>query len=201
MCLGVGIPLLIQNTWGWGGALCFLGSVLLFIFCRDWIYGSPPGPLDLGTQSGPEIRTEIVATQSTDQKTFNNLQAVLPSRSIAQLRTQHFSSTFEWNLDRVLLEFHQWDVISEHRFLDPALERIHGCLRDAVDVLVDKVHRYSEQLTEDGRARGFSPLGRIEDMTEFEAHRNEAFEAAKGVCDSYDDLVLTARRKFEPRPV
>jgi hypothetical protein len=135
--------------------------------------------------------------ESADQKTFNALQKVLPSTSIAQLRTRHFSSTFEWNLDRVLLEFHQWDIISEHRFLDPVLERIHGGLRDAVDVLVHKVHFYSELLTEDGRSRGFSPLGKIEDMTEFEGHRNEVYEAAKAVCDAYDDLVQTARRKFE----
>jgi hypothetical protein len=36
-----------------------------------------------------------------------------------------------------------------------------------------------------------------ENIATYDARRNEVFEAAKSVCDIYDDLVLTARRRFE----
>lgn len=73
---------------------------------------------------------------------------------------------------------------------------MHTRLRDAASVLLDKVHRYSEALPGGEDARGFSPLGKIGDIAEFEGHRNEVYEAAGSVCTLYDDLVLTARRKF-----
>jgi hypothetical protein len=132
-----------------------------------------------------------------DRRTLEGLQERLPSASIAQLRTQNFFGTFRWEFDSVLVAFQQWGFVPEHRFLESSLEQIHERLRDAVKALLHKVHYYSEKLPGgDGLGRGFSPLGKIEDMAAFEAHRNNTYEAAQTVCEVYGDLILTAQRIF-----
>jgi hypothetical protein len=151
---------------------------------------------DSGTETKvPALVEAIGGSREPDESTLQALQALLPTGDIAQLRVRQFWSDFKWEFDNVLIAFQQWGLVAEHRFLDYELEEIHRRLRDAVSILFDKVHRYSEPLPGGGDARGFSPIGQISDMAEFEGHRNEVYEAARRVCTLYDDLVLTARRK------
>lgn len=137
---------------------------------------------------------------SSDEKTLEELRKLLPNEGgIMQLRDQPFLSRFLWNADSILRSFLQMDSGPEHGFLDYDLEQIRGHLHKAVATLLDLVYRYSVELpegTESGKFRYFSPLGKIEDMPAFDKRRNEVSEAARKVCSVYDDLVLTARRKF-----
>ena len=154
-----------------------------------------------------DSKTAISSTNSTtniendpitaDQKTLQDLQTVFPSSVIADLRVQTFWTTFEWRYDAILVAFYQWGLIPEHRFLHGNLEAIHSRLRELAYALRDKGHRYSDKLSPASEyARGFTPLGHITDMDEHESHRNEVWDTATKVCDTYNELITSARQRF-----
>jgi len=58
-----------------------------------------------------------------------------------------------------------------------------------------------DQADASGDFRGFEPLGQIKDMAEFEAHRNEVWQTAATVCETYEELINAARRTFAGVPV
>jgi hypothetical protein len=138
----------------------------------------------------------------TDQKTLEALKQLLPNEGgIMQLRNQSFWGRFPWDADAVLISFLQRDTGPEHGFLDEHLEGLRQQLHETITLLLDRVHRYSDPPSKisdasSGNFRFFWKQDN-ESIATYDARRNEVFEAAKRVCGIYDDLVLTARRKFE----
>lgn len=69
-----------------------------------------------------------VAPVNPDEAMLESLQAVFPSSVIADLRMYQFWTTVTWKpeVDAVLIAFYKWGLLSEHRFLNDDLEKIHG---------------------------------------------------------------------------
>ena len=138
-----------------------------------------------------------------DQKTLDTLRKLLPNEGgIMPLRNQPFWGKFPWDSDAVLLSFLQRDTGPDHAFLDEHLEGLRQRLHEAIALLLDRVHRYSDppseaNATTSGKFRLFWKGDNKKDVATYDARRYEVIEAAKNVCEIYDDLVLTARRKFE----
>lgn len=151
------------------------------------------------------ISTDLVAKRKTpDESALEVLVKLLPNKgAIMQLRSQQFWPRFEWGLDEPLLRFLQEDTGPEHGFLDGQLENLRQQLHEQVSLLMDRVYRYSESLPESSHSTAEDRRFRLlrkqdsEQIASYDARRNELYEAAKNVCRIYDDLVLTARRKFE----
>jgi hypothetical protein len=151
------------------------------------------------------IHSEITKekSQSADRKTLKEFRKLLPNEgAIQQLRNQQFFSRFPWDAaaDAVLSSFLQ-DAGPDHGFLDEQLEELRRQLHEAINLLLDRVRRYSDPLSEisDGSSGAFRMFWKLdnEDIAAYDARRNEVFEAANRVCALYDGLVLTARRKVE----
>jgi len=144
-----------------------------------------------------------------DQKTLELLTKLLPNEGgIMQLRNQSFFGRFPWDADAVLLSFLQRDTGPDHGFLDEHLEGLRQRLHEAIALLVDRVYRYSDPPSTDDSGRSalsdtasgkfrFFWMDANKDIAAYDERRKEVLEAAKSVCEIYDDLVLTARRKFE----
>lgn len=208
MLLGVGIPSFFKVSWGWGGVLCFVGVVLLVVSCSAWAFGrkSPGLELDLRAPGVPRIPKndgDVASDPLTvDKETLKNLQAIFPSSVIADLRTQQFWTTFTWKteIDNALQGFYQWGLLPEHRFLYDGLEKVHASLRDLAHTLYDRVHRYTEILTLTNKeGRGFIPInsvGNPAEQAERESHRNEIWETKDKICDTYEQLIRTAKQHF-----
>jgi hypothetical protein len=189
MCLGIGIPLLLMNSWVWGVPFCGAGLVLLFISCRDWIYGKPPGPLDIGIGAQPQEARPL----STDQKTFEALKTLLPEEEVVRVCGQSFAGRFEWDAD-ALGSFLQLDDGPSHAFLDESLEELRQRLHAQIAFFWDRAQRYSTPAPSNERIRFFDYGG---DTVAYDARRKEVIDAAEMIRNIYHELVLTARRKFE----
>lgn len=139
---------------------------------------------------------------STDQRTLATLQQLLPNEGgIMKLRNQSFWGRFAWDSDAVLVWFLQQDTGPDHGFLDERLEELRLQLHEAIKLLLDRVHRYSDLPSKISDVASekfrFFWKGENEDIATYDGRRNEVLEAAKKVCEIYDNLVLTARRKLE----
>ncbi len=142
---------------------------------------------------------------SSDQKTIAALKKLLPNEGgIAEIRNQPFWGKFPWPVDSLLISFLQGNTGPENGFLDEHLEQLRRQLQEAIEVLLDRVRRYSDPpdlplYASDTEGAGYRYFWKRdgEDIASYDARRNEVFEAAKAVCNAYDDLILTARRKFE----
>jgi hypothetical protein len=144
----------------------------------------------------PDERSGGHDAMTVDEQTLQALQSTFPSSAVAALRVQQFWTTFEWKFDPVLKAFCKWGLVPENRFLNTELEEIHARLREMAYTLLDRVHRYTDQLTPDSDRRGFTPLGPTFDIAEHESHRNEVWTTATKVCEIYDELITNCRRIF-----
>jgi hypothetical protein len=200
MLLSIGLGYFLGGFIGASIAL-ILGGALLFVYYFMW--RSEGGDEFLHVVDPNSTHTEetypLAPAIPADQQTLKALTKLLSNHGgIMQLRNQPFQSRFLWNADEILLSFQQLDTGPDHGFLDKQLEGLRQQLHEAIALLLDRVHRYSDLSggTSDQQFRVFWRMG-DENIATYDARRNEVFEAAKSVCDIYDDLVLTARRRFE----
>jgi hypothetical protein len=132
----------------------------------------------------------------TDRRTLEELQRLLPEQDgIARLRHQRFWLKFNWTLDAVLLPYLEATSGPNHRFLDPELEDLRSQLYSAIKDLGDRIHRYSDPLSNSPTERYFWKLEQ-ESVTEWDARRDEVWKLAERVCKLYDELILTGRRNL-----
>jgi hypothetical protein len=184
-----------------GLAAAILSAVLIAVMLVGWrLHQEKPTALNGG---GDEPNTEnqfemIQPEMAADQKRLEALRTLLPNSEIAKLRDQPFHSRFPWNSDAALAGLIQADSGPHHGFLDENLEQIRIRLHGAAKLLFDRVHRYSEEASPSG-GRGYRVFRRAsisESIADYDQRRDEVIEAAGAVCQSYDELVLTARRKL-----
>src|SRR5260370_38492460 len=103
-----------------------------------------------------------------------------------ELRDQFFWGRVPWDADGGLLSFLQRDTGPDHGFLDEHLEGLRQRLHEAIALLLDRVHRYSDAPSQGSdtaseKLRFFWKLDN-EDISTFDARSNEVFQAAKLVC-------------------
>jgi len=140
---------------------------------------------------------KLTGPGAIDAKTLESLQAIFPGSVIAELRVQQFRSTFEWRFDAVFLDFYQWGLTPEHRFLQDELEGIHKRLRDLAYNLRYLIQRDSKLLSpQNAFVRGFIPIGQITDMAAHNATCEAVWTTKDKVCDAYEELVRTAKQRF-----
>lgn len=148
-----------------------------------------------------------------DKKTFTALKELLPNEGcVAGLRRLPGSSQvagsggsqLPWDgyMTGRLFLFQERDAGAEHAFLDDGLEALRRQLHGAIDLLLQCVHQHSDvapnPTDREGAKFRYFRKDHSEDVSTYDARRNEVFQAAKKVCELYDELVRTARKKFEP---
>ena len=159
--------------------------------------GVIPAPIPV-----PRDRSDRTRHQGmdADRRTLDDLLTVLPSRGAIQfLRTNNFAGfAFDWEELNDLHRFGYERSGPDHEFIDPEIESLR---RD----LQEKCNSLTGYLAMNTWAVGPLGEGRYSSVPEeWESEQPERFQRvvatihtqAQGVCDAYDQLIRTARRKL-----
>jgi pyrimidine deaminase RibD-like protein len=156
-----------------------------------------PAPISVPKGQNDEDRNSGV---EADRRTLDDLLEVLPSGgAIRFLRTNNFAGfPFEWEQLKDLDRFHHERSGPDHEFIDPEIESLRLDLR----VKCNSLTRYLGLNTWYHPAPGGGSYASV--PGEWESEQPERFKRtvetihaqAQNVCDAYDQLVRTARRKL-----
>lgn len=132
---------------------------------------------------------------SPDQKTLEAFQKLLPNEGgIMHLRTREQIFKWDTSADQALAKFLRLNAGAHNGFLDEDLENLRVKLQEHIKTLLDRAYRYTDDAPK-GQVRPFTYYG-DKDIATYDKNRNEVIELTQAVVQIYDDLILTARRKF-----
>ena len=130
-----------------------------------------------------------------DARAMKSLESLLPEGEIAKLRGRN--QIFQWDVsaDGALIDFLRANAGPHKGFLDETLEALRNKLHEYISLLLDKAYRYTDDAP-DGQQRRFTYHN---DTALFDEHRDEVIVLTESVVRTYDELIMTGRRKFAGR--
>lgn len=134
----------------------------------------------------------VMGVPNPDRDTFEAFKTRLPSGVIFQLRDRDQMFKWDTTADAALGNFRMFDAGTDKAFLDEDMERLREKLHKCIKELLDKAYRYTDDAPE-GEDRPFT----YTDPATFDANRDTVIELTRKVVETYDELILKGRKRFE----